>query len=185
MAVTIPTTEPTEFVSGDTVCWTKSLADFPADEYELTYAFVTSDNQFTVTCVAAGTDHYAEITIADSAETVGVYRWHSYATLLDDSERYQVGTGTCEVLTDFATETSGYDPRTNAEKMLDAINAVLVGRASIDQESMSIQGRSLSRTPIADLLKLKSQVQVEVRRERAAERAVLGLATGQKIRTRF
>ena len=185
MAASIPTTEPTKFVSGDTVCWTKSLADYPADEYELTYSFVTSGNQFAVTCTADGTDHYAEIAIADSAETVGVYRWQSYATLMDDSERYLVESGTCEILTDFASESSGYDPRTSAEKMLDALNATLVGKASQDQLSLSIQGRSLQRMDPAELLTWRSKMKTEVKREQAAEKAELGLATGQKVRTRF
>ena len=185
MAPTTPTTEPVSFVAGDFVEWTKTLSDFPADEYDLTYAFVKADSQFTVTCVADGTDHYAEVSITESDQDPGVYRWQAYATSDDDTERYLVGSGTTEVFTNFSDQTSGYDPRTDAEKMLEALNATLVGKASQDQLSLSIAGRSLSRMDSGALLKWRDTMKAEVRRERDAEKAAAGLDLGNKVRTRF
>ncbi len=54
---------------------------------------------------------------------------------------------------------------THARRMLNAIEAALEGRASKDTESYTIEGRSLSRTPIPDLLRLRAIY----RREVAAE----------------
>jgi len=184
MAPSIPTTEPTSFVAGDFVEWSVSLPDFPADEYDLTYAFVTDGNQFSVACVADGTDHYAEMSITESDETPGVYRWQAYATNAD-SERWLVRTGTTEVKVSFSGESSGYDPRTDAEKMLDALNATLVGKASSDQLALSIGGRSLSKLEPAMLLAWRDTMRAEVKRERDAEKTALGLDLGNKFRTRF
>lgn len=185
MAPTTPLTEPVSFVAGDFVEWTKTLPDFPADEYDLTYAFVKADNQFTVACVADGTDHYAEMSITESDQDPGVYRWQSYATSDDETERYPVGSGTLEVFVNFSGQTSGYDPRTPAEKMLDALNDTLVGKASTDQLALSIGGRSLSKMEPELLLKWRNTMKAEVRRERDAEKAVAGLDLGNKFRTRF
>ena len=185
MAPTIPTTEPTKFVAGDTVCWSKTLADYPADEYELSYAFVKDGEQFTVTCTADGTDHYAEMDTTESDVDPGEYRWQSYATDLGDSERYFVASGLTEVVANYAAASSGFDARTDAETMLDALNATLVGKASQDQLMLSIQGRTLQRLTPAELLKWRDTMKSEVRRQRMEEKAAQGLDLGNKIRVRF
>ena len=184
MAPSVPTTEPVSFVATDYVEWVITLPDFPADEYDLTYAFVTAGNQFTVACVADGTDHYAEMSISESDQAAGVYRWQAYATN-EDSERFLVRTGTTKVVTDFNGESSGYDPRTDAEVMLDALNATLRGKATQDQLALSISGRSLSKMEPAMLLTWRDAMKAEVKRERDAEKTALGLDLGNKFRTRF
>lgn len=53
----------------------------------------------------------------------------------------------------------------HAKKTLAALEAVIEGRASKDQESYTIAGRQLSRTPIPDLLLLLSTYERKVARE--------------------
>lgn len=182
MAASIPTREPLQIRAGDTVKWTKSLADYPADDsWILTYYLVNSSRRFVVVATAAGADHAVTISASDSAKyPANNYSWT--ARVSKSGEVYTVATGTLEVLTDV---TENVDTRSHAKKVLDAVEAVIEGRASLDQENYTIAGRSLSRTPIEDLLVLRDRYKTEYEREKQAERIVNGLGNTANIRVRF
>lgn len=184
MAPTIPTIEPTSFVLGNTVQWTRSLSDFPAPTYALTYSFVNAGGQFAVTGTADGATHAMTISAETSAAlTAGVYHWQAYAT--SGTTRFLAGSGTTEALPDFAVETSGYDDRSHVKKTLDAIEAVLEGKASKDQLASSVNGISITRLTPAELLVWRDKYLRFYRQELADERSRQGLPSGKKIRTRF
>lgn len=88
-----------------------------------------------------------------------------------------------EVTPDLSAVDAPYDGRTHNEIALDAINAVLAKRATIDQQRYTINNRELWRTPMADLLKLRSFYNTAVRRER--KRAAGNTAFGRAIQVRF
>ena len=77
------------------------------------------------------------------------------------------------------------DPRSHAKITLEAVEAVIEGRATKDQENYSIAGRSLSRTPVADLLSLRDYYRTEFLREQRVERRNNGIGTGARILARF
>lgn len=79
----------------------------------------------------------------------------------------EVAKGETAIAPDIANVPDGFDGRSYAERVLEAINAVIEKRASVDQQSYRINDRELSRTPIADLLALREQFRSEVNRERA------------------
>ncbi|KAF1017679.1 MAG: hypothetical protein GAK31_00947 [Stenotrophomonas maltophilia] len=60
------------------------------------------------------------------------------------------------VLPDLVSTVAGYDARSEYRKALDAIEAVLAKRATLDQERYRINNRELYRTSISDLLKLRA-----------------------------
>jgi len=185
MAPTIPTVEPTVIVAGDTVKWTKSLADFPAaDSWELKYTFVSASGQFDVTSTVSGANHLLTILAATSANfDADDYSWQGYATL--SAERYLFATGSAVIKANFDAETGAYDARTTIHKTMVALEAMTLGKASIDQSSMSIAGRSLARYSPEELItwleKYKAWYAEEVRRENIAN----GLGNSNKIRIRF
>ena len=184
MAFEIPTTEPLTFAAGDTVKWTKTLADFPAgDGWVLSYAFVNSSGTFTEsTSTADGDDHAIVITATDSADiSAGTYNWQSYATL--DGERYQVGAGTCVVLPDFSD--GAVDGRSHVKRVLDAIQSVIEGRASEDADSLSLAGRSISKIPLTELVAFRDTYKREYASEQKAELMDAGLGHAGKVRVRF
>lgn len=185
MSASIPAQEPTRFAAGDTVKWTKSLADYPPDTWTLSYSFVNSSGQFAESSsTASGGAHLVTITAADSVSlTSGTYQWQSYVT--DGSDRYQVGAGTCEVVANFATATGGYDARSHVKKVLDALEAVIESRASTDQAAMSIQGRSLSRLSPEDLYRWRAFYRAEYQRELRAEAIANGLGSSGKVLVRY
>lgn len=60
------------------------------------------------------------------------------------------------VLPDLVAAAEGHDARSEYRKALEAIEAVLAKRATMDQERYRINNRELYRTPIGDLLKLRA-----------------------------
>ena len=185
MAADIPTIEPAEFTLGDTLKWTRDLSDYPATLWTLTYSFVNADAQFAITASADGTTHSVTVAAGTSAAyTAGTYKWQAYVTG-GSSERYLVGEGTAKALPNFAVETSGYDGRSHVKTTLDAIQAVLQAKASFDQASMSLNGRSISRYSIAELLPWEDKYKALYAQEVKAERIAAGLGHSGKVRIRF
>ena len=88
------------------------------------------------------------------------------------------------MLPDLATKSTGYDARTHARIVLDAIEAVIENRASKDQERYMIAGRELWRTPIPMLLKLRQTYRAEVKAQALAEKIQSGTGVGGRIQFR-
>lgn len=181
-----PKTEPSEIQAGDTIKWRREdLSDYPASQgWSLNYNFVGQAGRFAVAAAADGDKFAVAITAATSATyTAGIYQW--VAKVSKGTESYTVDSGTCKVLLDLYAKTAAFDGRSHAKKVLDSIEAVIEGRATKDQMSYQIAGRQLSRTPITDLLKLRSLYKAEYQREVDAERAANGLGNSRRILVRF
>jgi hypothetical protein len=165
MAYTPPNTEPTQLRAGDTWAWTRSLPDYPASAWTLTYHFRNSTSYFDVVAAADGDDYAVSVaTATTSGHAPGWYDWIAFVA--DADERYQVGSGRLEVLQDVAASVP-YDGRSFARRMLDYIEAALENRASTDQLDLvnaTMDARSIQRDR-AGLLTLRSQFQNEVGRE--------------------
>lgn len=93
----------------------------------------------------------------------GAYWWAVRATLGDDVQ--EIERGDILIRPDLAAAGPGYDGRSENQIALDAIKAVLAKRATLDQERYRINNRELHRTPIADLIKLRTFYAAQVRRE--------------------
>lgn len=185
MGAPVPSYEPSEFVAGDTVSWKISLPNFPASAgWVLSYEAKNSAGKLaTITAAADGDDHLVTIAPATSGNyAAGSYAYNAYATLA--GARHRVRHGSWKVLPNLAAA-GALDTRSHAVKVLEAIEAVIEGRATKQQASYIIGGRSLAFIPHTDLLALRSSYQKEVRREQDAERIRKGLGGRGRIRTRF
>ena len=162
--------------------WQKSFDDYPASEsYVLKYYLVISGtNLITITADPSGDDHLVTIAAATSAD-YAVGR-HSYQARIEkDTEVYTVGTGIIEVLANLSADASGADYRSHAKKTLDALEATILGKASSDQLSYSIAGRSLSKFSPEELISWRNTYRAEyLREERRA-----GRTRPQKIKVQF
>lgn len=88
----------------------------------------------------------------------GAHRWAVVAYDADGG-RVTLRTGESTVAPDpLATA----DARTPAERILAAIEATIEGRAVKDADAFTIEGRSITRTPVPDLLRLRNVYQREV-----------------------
>lgn len=167
--------EPEQIRAGDTLKWTRSLCDFPATAgWTLTYHFVSALSKFDIAATACG-DDYAVNAAADatSAYAPGVYRW--IARVSGNSEVHTVGEGTVTVLPNVTSEEGARDPRSQNERILDAINALIEGRANADVQRYTIHGRELEKMAIKDLMWWRGQYVELVNAEKAArgERVVV------------
>lgn len=180
---TIPTHEPTEFTKGDSLSWKKSLSDYPAGDWTLNY-YIRGAVTLDITATASGTDHLATISATDSDTlTAGSYWWQAVAT--KDSDRKTVGQGQFVVLPNVEDQVAGYDGRTHVKKTLDALEAVIEKRASLDQQSYSINNRSLSRMSVDELLKWRDKYRALYRSELKDEKIKNGIGVGGKVQVRF
>lgn len=183
VSIIIPELEPEQVTAGDTWVWKRLLNDYlPSNGWVLSYALVKDGALIQITAADSDDEHYVEIaaTITASYEA-GIYHWQSYVTNASTSERYKVSTGTIEVLPDFSQQASGYDNRSHVKKTLDALEAVILGKASSDQLALTIGGRSLSKMPPRHLIEWRDIYRAEY----AAEERKAGRRQRSLIRARF
>ena len=183
-----PETEPLKIFSGDRAAWKRTDlgTDYAPASYSLKYSARLENDGATeieITASESGSDYVVEVGQSTTAAfRVGIYHWQAYIIRTSDSERVTVDSGTWEVVVNRDAATS--DPRNHVKIVLDAIEATIEGRASKDQESYSIQGRSLSRTPIAELVALRDKYRAEWVREQRAERIKNNLGHSGIIKVR-
>lgn len=176
--------EPLSLVAGDRWQWRRDdLSDFPASAWTLTYYFKSPTAQFNVAATASGEAFAVDVLPETSAAiAAGIYEWRAYVSISGD--RREVDRGVLTVDVNFASSAI-IDTRSHARKVLAAVEAVIEGRATKDQESYSINGRSLTRTPIDQLLQLRKTYLAHVQAEDAAARRQAGQKSGNTINVRF
>jgi hypothetical protein len=181
-------TEPTTFIVGDRLAWKRTDlgTDYAPASYALQYSarLESTATEITITAGESGSDYIVEVAAATTAVyTAGIYHWQAYIVRSSDSERITVDSGTFEVKAN--RDAAATDPRGHVKKVLDAIEAIIEKRSTKDQDSYSIQGRSLGRTPISDLILLRDRYRAEWVREQRAERIRNGLGHSGVVKVRF
>ena len=185
----IPTTEPRELIAGDFWQWKRSDlgTDYPNGSHTLKYSCRlegTGTTEIEITASNSGSDYLASVAAATTAGyTSGVYHWQAYITRISDSERVTVDSGTFEVVAN--RDASATDPRTHAKTMVDKIESLLEGRAVADVSSYSIQGRSLTKLSIEELIKWRNYYKRELLQQEKKERRKNGKGTGGLIKVSF
>ena len=168
----IPDQEPTSIRSGDLISWRKDLsADYPADAgWALLYTLTLQSNAATrlqVTAAATGKTFLATLTAAQTAALpAGTY--HLFGHVSKAIERYQVHASTIELTPNLAAVLTG-DLRSEIKKKLDAVEAVILGKATLDQQAIQINGRSLTRYSMAEMLQLRDRLKADYQKELQAE----------------
>ena len=186
-----PSNVPETLTVGDRWAWKREdiATDYIPTSYTLTYSFRLLSSAATEITLASSvitessTAYIVEVPSATTAAyTKGDYSYQEYITNAS-SQRVVVSSGYATLKANLDADSS--DPRSHARVVFDALEAMLESRASIDQSSMSIAGRSLSRmTPeeIRDWYEYyRYKVNLEVKKDRISK----GLATGSLIKARF
>jgi hypothetical protein len=184
-----PEGEPIKIVVGDFIQWKKSsLAEsYPPATHSAEYVARIASGQSGEIKIAAIERPAYYLFQASSATTAafgtGYYHWQLEITETASGNRIVVERGEFEAIADL--DNNGADPRTHAEIMLDKIEGLLIGRADKDVSSYSIQGRSISKMTIADLLQWRDYYRKEVNRERRESDIALGKTTKTTMKVRF
>lgn len=188
MTIEIPTTEPARIRAGDTVTWRKTLADYPAtDGWTLYYRLIKASVQIDITSAADGADHLVSVAKATTANyTPGDYTLISWVA--NGTERITLPQSRISVDRDLAAVVSGgYDTRTQAKQMLDAVDAAILSFASGERLAVieaEVAARKI-RYDFSGLMTLRNIYQAAVLSEESAERAARGLGARNKLNVRL
>jgi len=183
-----PTKEPTELQLGDFWAWKRTdlSVDYSTTAYSLSYEFNLVDgstaSNFTLTATEANNEYIIE-TSSTTSFTKGEYNWIAYITRSSDLVRVKIGEGYTEIQDNYATTSASV--RSHSKKVLDAIEAVIENRATMDQSSMSIAGRSLSRLTVDELMTFRDRYKVEYLKEIKKARIQNNKDSGNNIKVRF
>ena len=176
------TSLPALIVAGQTVKFIREYGDFlPADGWTASAYLTNSANSYTVTATDNGDGRHL---FTASKATTALYVAGSYKLTIQAStsaEAYIAEVATVQI--DPALG-SAVDTRTHAKRVLDALEATLEGKATNDQLSYSIRGRSLSRMNPGELLEWRDKYKVEYKRELDAEKIANGMGTSSAVRER-
>lgn len=164
---------PAILQSGDTWSWTDSLSDYPATTYTLKYALYRYGQAvITITATASGADYAIDVTAANTkGKAAGEWNWSAYVE--STGIRYTVDTGKVTIKADLAAAGSTADLRSYAQKMLDAIEAVMLGRASHAELSLTINGKSIQYLKPSELEGWRNVYRREVNKENNVNSSVL------------
>jgi hypothetical protein len=189
MAATIPTTEPTKFRAGDTIKWTKTLADYSAaDSWILSYSIRGSidvdDSDVTVSTHSNGTDFSVVIASTfTSTMTAGTYWWLARVTL--SGEVFTVDQGTFTVTTDIqAADGGSFDGRSAVKVRLDSVQSAIDTLITNKMASYNLDGRTTTYLDLPSLMTERDRLKQEYASEIRAEKLGNGLKPGL-VRIRF
>lgn len=173
---------PTRFVAGTTFRVVLTLTAYPAPDWAATLIMRGPLSIDLIGTSDGAEQHTVEASAVVTADwPAGVYWWALRAT--DGGDIVQVDEGQITIAGDIAAAEVGFDARTHAERTLAAIEAVIENRATTDQQKYTINNRELWRTPIAELLLLRSRYRDEVRRQKQARGGQSLL--GRQVKVRF
>jgi len=173
---------PDKIGAGLTFSTLATLTAYQAPVWSLVVA-LRGPGAINLTSTAEGTQHRLTASAATTANWVaGLYSYSVRVT--DGTEVFEIETGQITIAADLTNATEGHDGRTHAQRTLEAIEAVIERRASLDQERYRINNRELYRTPIGDLMKLRDLYRAEVRQEQAAARGKSLFGATVRVRLR-
>lgn len=177
---------PNSFTAGESFSWTKDFSLYPASTWTLTYFFRGAGQGFNVEATPNGNKFDLSALSSDTENcTAGTYSFQAFVTKVD--EKILVDSGTIRVHPNLAAINAGdtFDGRSNAQQILDAIDAMIKGKATLDQQSYVIGNRQLSRIPIPDLTLLRDKYQRIVNQEKRTEKQKKGSSYLKTIKAAF
>ena len=177
---TIPDKEPSSATAGDTVQWSRSLSDYPASAgWSLKYVMRGANGSLDMVAVASGDDYLVTAVVP----AAGDYALQGY--VVKGTEKHTICVLSFMSTPDLSAAVAGYDSRSHARRVLDAIERVIEGRATRGDQETTVDGTRLVKMTVPELLALRSRYQAEYRREQEAARLAQGRNSGRKIVTRF
>lgn len=188
MAVAIPTIEPASVTAGDTVKWTRSLADYSAaDGWVLKYRLINAAGKIDIVSIGSGADHaVSELATTTDDWVAGTYTWQAYVEKA--AERYTVGMGTIEILPNLAAQAGGQETRSTAKQILDQLETAYQNYCSNGQglvQRYTIGGREMWFKSSAEFIEQIEYWRAQYQNEQAAELMAQGLGNPRRLFLRF
>jgi hypothetical protein len=179
---------PTQIRQGLTYAWVESNSDYPASASWACKAYIAGPSALlTLTAVADGDDFDFTLTAAQSAAlSTGTYQIQvrfEHATTGNFTPDGYINSA--QVLPGLNTQVAGYEARSHPQIVLDALNALIEGRATNVQKSMAIGGKAAEFLTLEELITAKLKYERFVENEKSAEQVKKGLKSGKSVGVRF
>jgi len=175
-------------IAGDTWLWSESVPLYPASEgYVLAYALVKTGTLVVLTSSADGDSHSFTIAAATTAGyAAGSYSWTAYVT--KTTERYTVGSGVLEIKPNLAAQSAGYDGRSQARIILDALQSAYqtyISNGSGHVAEYQIAGRMMKFRNVGEIITQINYWKAEVKAEERREAIANGQSPANRLLVRF
>jgi len=154
---------------GDTLDMQRNFSGYDYVADTLIMHFINTDTVHAVICTTNDNGWKCSPNTMDWES--GTWNFQTVVTT-STGGRKTLETGSLNVKPSYLGATTGLDTRTNAEKILENIDAMLEGKATQDQKSYTIAGRSLLRFSWKELIEAKNFYSGLVRREKGMSRTV-------------
>ena len=172
----LTTTEPNVIIAGDTLTWRKSLADYPAPVWSLSYKLV-GNTTYVISTTASGSDHVATAPAVDT----DLYEPGTYVLQGRVTDGTFVKTLPLKAVTVFV---AGF--KSAAQKTLDLLDAALESQGSNAWvQSYSISGRTMTFRSAEEFIAFRLKIKAEVMQEDRALRLKMGLKARNSISVRL
>lgn len=160
-----------------------SLPDYPAPAWTLA-AYLRGPQSIDLLgqVVTTGNRHQFDVPASETTSWKPGRYWYSLRASRD-GRVIEAHKGELTVRPDLYAAPEGFDGRSPNQIALEAIDAVIAKRASLDQERYRINNRELYRTSIGDLLKLRAYYASKVAGENNCKAGRSGF--GRMIPVRF
>ena len=173
MARDIPALEPTELQAGNTLAFTKSLNDFPATTWTLSYTLRPEANPQqgvdpipAIQATASGNDFSISVAASTTAGWLpGTYWLAGYVS--SGTERYEVYRARLTITADIS-QSNSYDGRTYWEQILDKVRKMILDGAIRDTIRYSWNGVDIQIVTMADAFKAEAYAASKVAQERSS-----------------
>jgi len=178
---------PKKIIAADAYAWRVAQGVWPPATWGLEYDFVSAGDRVNVVAVDEGAGTWlVDLDAAATASLTPSIDYEVFEYVTDGTDSRTLRRWRIPVLPDPRSASSGADYRSQARSMLEAIQALLAGKAlKGDQLAYSIAGRQLTRYTPEELVKWEKvyihRVRVEDR-QAAIER---GESPGNIIQIRF
>lgn len=154
--------EPTKLTAGTTWSWDREVPGHSASAgWQLRYA-LRGPHDLDIEATESGDRYAVSVSATTTADVLpGSYR---LAGLIErEGDRHIVYDGHLVVE---PNPLATVNTKTHAARALEVVEAAIEGRLTADQESFQIGGKSVTRIPMRDLLRLRGTYAAQVYRER-------------------
>lgn len=163
--------EPTEITPGETLEWSKALADYsPVEGWALTYYFRNASGTGFDAPATAGANSWEVSVLVPTTVGVGRIDWEVWVKKGSDERLADKGTATVSASLKALAAGDVFDGRSQAEKDLDAVRAALVPATSAGVQEYEIGGVGTNRRiryfQKSELMALETNLAQRVNRER-------------------
>jgi hypothetical protein len=178
------TREPVQITAGDTVSFTKSLANYPASQgWNLKYVLNGGADPIIFTSIASGDDHVILVPAATTAQWLPAdYELTGFAENAGVRNAIYIARLTVSINVE---STDPGETRTHAQRMVISLEAQLEKMAQDDIIDSSVEGTQIRREARKEIYTMRKKYQRERESEIAAENIRNGKQSGRKIVTRL